>query len=412
MAPNAKVRVSFLIAVCILAAGLIFSLPGLVPAASLILAVGQFYGSSERGRWFRAAGFLALGVGLASFQFLGGSLSASSIHPDVPLAFFAVLSATAMIFTSDRKRTACVAVIALAAGLYFSSRDRGGESAYWRAAIIAKKAAGNLPYLSWPYTAKEAFGERFSFFRQIDPERFVEVVGRQAGPQGELELYRTALGDMWAPAANHPSVALIVEEMTDLAEYEIDEIKIKPGDVVIDCGGHVGFYTKLALSRGAELVVAFEPDPENYWCFRENLKDEIADGRVKLIQAGVWDKKDKLTFFHSTSNPGAHGFFRQAGAVAYDDVPVAPLDDFVAELGLDRVDWIKMDIEGAEQRALNGAAKVLQRFKPHLAICTYHRVDDHEAVLDAALGGNSSYSVSAKRVLAGDIIRPKVLFFH
>jgi hypothetical protein len=179
--------VSFLIAACLLVAGLVFHLPGSAAVAAVVLAAGQLYGSTERGRWFRAAGFLVLGVGLASFQFLGDPLATSSIHPDVPLAFFAVLSATALILTSDRKRTAFVAVIALAAGFYFSSGDRGGESAYWRAAIIAKKAAGDLPYLSWPYTVKEAFGHRFSFFRHVDADRFVEVVGRQAGPQGEVE---------------------------------------------------------------------------------------------------------------------------------------------------------------------------------------------------------------------------------
>jgi FkbM family methyltransferase len=285
-------------------------------------------------------------------------------------------------------------------------------SAYWRAGILAKKSVGGLPQVSWRDVGREVLGTRFGF-KDIDVDRWVQVIDHKPGPNGDIELFRTELGDMWAPAINHESVALIAAEMIDLDEYQIGEHRIQPGDVVIDCGGHVGFYTKLALRQGASLVVAFKPDPENHWLFSQNLQQEIADGRVLLVKAGVWDERDELVFHHSKDNPGAHGFFGNGGeAVLVENVPVLPLDDEVEELGLDRVDWIKMDIEGAEQRALMGAARTLARFKPNLAICTYHRQDDPDAIPPIVLAANSAYTTAAKRIAADGFIRPKVLFFY
>ncbi len=52
------------------------------------------------------------------------------------------------------------------------------------------------------------------------------------------------------------------------------------------------------------------------------------------------------------------------------------IDDFVAEQALQRVDFIKMDIEGAELKALQGAEQTLKAFRPKLAIALYHRADD------------------------------------
>ncbi len=95
-----------------------------------------------------------------------------------------------------------------------------------------------------------------------------------------------------------------------------------------------------------------------------------------------------------------------------EDVPVMPLDDFIAEEGVERVDWIKMDIEGAEQRALQGASATLAKFQPRLAICTYHRFEDAEMIPPIVLSANPDYLISAKHVAADGKIRPKVLFFR
>lgn len=405
------IRLSYVGAGVMALAGLAWPFPGSIFLATVFLAAGQLWASRGRAYWLRAGIFLLIGVGLTALQGVDG-IENLPFSADVPLAVG--LTASALLFSlgAEKKKAAVIALISLVVGLFFSSFDADGTSAYWRGAIMAKKAAGGLGVVSWSDTAHEVFGARTGF-KQVEADRWAPIVDSKDGPLGPIKLYRTGLGDMWAPAANRESVALIAQEMMELDEYEFHTERIEPGDVVIDCGGHVGFYTKLALSRGASLVIALEPDPENHWLFSQNLEKEIADGRVRLIKAGVWDEKGELAFHHDPENSGAHSFIEHGDKTTLiENVPVLPLDDIVEELGLDRVDWIKMDIEGAEQRALKGAARTLARFKPNLAICTYHLVDDPDAIPPIVLAGNSDYTVSAKRIAANGSIRPKVLFFH
>ena len=405
-------RASFVAAVVVAWVGVAWSFTGSLLLATAVLAAGQLFASGGAGAYARAALFLLFGWALTAYQETGDPRVERWFHPDIPLAVGAVACALALVRRKSRRYVVRLALLVTVVGLAFSALDQEGVSVYWRARILAAKISGGLPHVGWRAVAAEAFGSRVSY-RQVRTAGWIEVIDRKSGPYGDLELYRTKLGDFWASDANRKSVALIALEMSELDDYQIDAARIQPGDTVIDCGAHVGFYSKLALSRGADLVVAVEPDPENYWCFRENLKSEIDEGRVRLVQAGVWDERDSLTFYHSDSNPGAHGFFeRDSEATTYQDVPVLPIDDLVAELGLQRVDWIKMDIEGSEARALLGAAEVLRKHKPKLAICTYHRHDDSEVIPPIVLNANARYEIAAKRIAADGAVRPKVLFFH
>jgi hypothetical protein len=62
------------------------------------------------------------------------------------------------------------------------------------------------------------------------------------------------------------------------------------------------------------------------------------------------------------------------------DVPLTTIDKLVAELGLARVDFIKMDIEGAEKPALAGGAATIRKFQPRMSIATEHLPDDAVAI--------------------------------
>ena len=231
-------------------------------------------------------------------------------------------------------------------------------------------------------------------------------------PNG-LEHYSTPDGDYWSPAKQQYNLPFnIAEQWTHI--YGTGARAVQKGDIVLDCGANVGVFVRTSLRAGADKIIAIEPAPDNLECLRRNFQAEIASGRVVVIPKGVWDKEDSLDLMVNPENQPANSFIiHRPGAVAVHSVPLTTIDHLVAELKLPRVDFIKMDIEGAEVRAVHGAKDTLGRFHPRMALCTYH-VDDHpRAVPRAVLEAWNGYTVECGTCLYADWkVRPEVLFFH
>lgn len=160
---------------------------------------------------------------------------------------------------------------------------------------------------------------------------------------------------------------------------------VRPGDVVLDCGAHVGVFTHHALARGAAKVIAVEPEPVNLECLRRNFVAEIARGTVVVVPQGVWSAEATLELTVAAGNSGMNSTVLGAGG-AKIRIPVTTIDHLRKDLRLGRVDFIKLDIEGAEREALSGGAETLRRFQPRLMLDSYHRPDD-PVVLPALLSG-------------------------
>ncbi len=228
----------------------------------------------------------------------------------------------------------------------------------------------------------------------------------------KLELWETPGGPFWIPSGNAEAV------LYDLAEqengiYEQGVHGVKPGDIVLDCGANIGVYTRRALARGAKKVVAIEPAPENLKSLRRNFAKEIEEGRVIVYAKGVWDKDDVLPMNVDPSNSAGDSFVMKRDGSFVINLPLTTIDKLVAELGLDRVDFIKFDIEGAERNALRGARETLARFKPRMAVCVYHLADDQIAVPAAAREAWPEYKYDCGPCVVSDMhIMPEVYFFH
>jgi FkbM family methyltransferase len=195
-------------------------------------------------------------------------------------------------------------------------------------------------------------------------------------------LYATPLGFFWGKPEHGSDLEAVMHEQSTghPHEYERGTVLIGRGDVVIDAGAHLGVFTRIAVLRGASRVVAFEPQPDVVACFRRTFAKEIASGQVTMVAEAVWEKAGTLAFdgaglgFHAVDSP------TPVPTTAGRSIPATTIDDTVATLGLERVDFIKMDIEGAERQALRGAHRTIARWKPSLSICAYHRPDDAEAI--------------------------------
>ncbi len=156
--------------------------------------------------------------------------------------------------------------------------------------------------------------------------------------------------------------------------YEQDEISLvravlKPGDVAVDVGGHIGFFTiQMAAAVGPTgRVYAFEPLDTNASLLERSIAENDFEDRVVFQRAAVGAATGTatLTFPLETLNSGGAYLLRDGTAALAGnerrDVPVVALDS----LDLRRpVRFIKMDVEGAEPLVLRGAARLLREDKP------------------------------------------------
>ena len=113
----------------------------------------------------------------------------------------------------------------------------------------------------------------------------------QTDPRG-FELVATPMGQYWTVPGDRFLKFTLGEEKLEI--YDGEDVAVRPGDVVLDCGANVGVFTRTALNRGARLVVAIEPSPRTVECLRRNFEKEIAGGRVIVVPKGVWDHPDIL----------------------------------------------------------------------------------------------------------------------
>ena len=143
--------------------------------------------------------------------------------------------------------------------------------------------------------------------------------------------------------------------------------EVLPGDIVLDCGTFTGntslYFSQKAGSAGH--VYGFEASPSTFAQYSENMR---ALANVTPVNAAVYDHCG--TLFFAENGPGA--------SVSAKGVSVSAttLDDFYRKNGLTRVNFIKMDVEGAEKNALEGAKDIIRTHVPKMALSAYHKEDD------------------------------------
>ncbi len=139
----------------------------------------------------------------------------------------------------------------------------------------------------------------------------------------------------------------------------------KPGEVFVDVGAHIGLYTMRA-ARDVGLkgkVIAVEPDPQSYRILKSNIALNNLDN-VTVINAALCDISGQMIFYACT-DPSLSGFELQSEARLREvrTVQVVTLDGLLESVGVDQVNWIKLDVEGAETKVLHGAKSLLTRAK-------------------------------------------------
>lgn len=161
---------------------------------------------------------------------------------------------------------------------------------------------------------------------------------------------------------------------TWLNEQYLLEGKCEPeeGDIIISAGalfGETSIWFADKIGKNGK-VFAFEPSKINIGKLNQNIKVNGLQNIIQVIKYGLWSDNTNL-------------YFTQAGGASFCDrkwgknkISAITIDYFIENQKINKVDYLKMDIEGAELDAIKGACKTITKYKPKLAICVYHLFND------------------------------------
>lgn len=208
------------------------------------------------------------------------------------------------------------------------------------------------------------------------------VVATRGGITWSLELEEAIDLGLWALNMFEPGVTRALARL------------LKPGDVVVDVGANVGAHALRMAQRVGEQgrVYAFEPTDFGYQKLSKNLalNPELAK-RVEPLRVGLTDLKERplpamvsaswsLTRPMADIHPRDLGFGSSTAGARF-----VPLDRWVTERGVTRIELVKLDVDGFEVRVLRGALETLRRFKPVIVMewAPHHFVDPDEPFLES-----------------------------
>jgi FkbM family methyltransferase len=162
-----------------------------------------------------------------------------------------------------------------------------------------------------------------------------------------------------------------------LAKWEPRQlINLNESDVMIDIGANTGYYTlHLAKKNSKAKIISIEADPQTSKILEENCKLNLLSN-VKIYNMAVSNKSGKLALYQSNNNSGANSIFS-----SYSDnskkvfVDSNTLDSILENEKIENIDWIKIDVEGAELSVLQGSPRTLQKTKKIL-------IEVHEHILN------------------------------
>ena len=167
----------------------------------------------------------------------------------------------------------------------------------------------------------------------------------------------------------------------------------------VDGGGYVGDTATQVIKNFPDFkkIYLIEPNEENIKVAKRELRHYK---NIEFLQTGLSNRKAVLDFNEEKSFSAIYG----KGTTS---VKVDTLDNLLEKE--EKVDFIKLDIEGAEQDAIEGARKIIRVHKPILAICIYHKAEDWYKVPEKVLAINSDYKIYLRHYMEG--IYETVMYF-
>jgi FkbM family methyltransferase len=159
------------------------------------------------------------------------------------------------------------------------------------------------------------------------------------------------------------SIVWAIQNINEKHEMKVFKKIVKPGMTIFDIGANIGLYTtKASKLVGLEgQVHSFEPDQKNYQILQSKTKEQK---NLKINNVALSNENGQHDLFIDAINPGNHSFSKEnlyKNQVSIS-VPTTTLDEYVEKNKLEKVDVIKIDVQGAEYLVFSGARKTLSKF--------------------------------------------------
>lgn len=183
--------------------------------------------------------------------------------------------------------------------------------------------------------------------------------------------------------------------------YKNEGIKVDKGDVVLDVGACEGFFSMYAMEHGASRVYAFEPVSALKNSLNQTFELLNYKDAVSVVPKGLYDKTGTFNF----SSDEQYVAMSQIDEQGSDTLDTITLDDFMQEYAPASIDFIKMDIEGAEVKSVLGAKNVVKTFRPKWSIAVYHAYENAAEIKKIL----HSYDPTYKITYGGCYMREKPL---
>ncbi|MCL5019246.1 MAG: FkbM family methyltransferase [Patescibacteria group bacterium] len=202
-----------------------------------------------------------------------------------------------------------------------------------------------------------------------------------------------------------------VNEVVIADQYHIKKY-IKPEWVVIDAGANIGIFSIFVanLEKTAK-VFAFEPAEDTFSILVRNTQYynnitcyNFGLGDVNSIKNFLINKDDTSNNKFEDSDVSEISNSNLDKILKKEKAEITSIDNFVRENGLSRVDFIKIDTEGYEEKILKGATETIKKFSPIIAVSAYHKPGDKKEIPKLIKSINPEYVIKLSKRFEEDLI--------
>lgn len=217
-----------------------------------------------------------------------------------------------------------------------------------------------------------------------------------------------------------PSLLLGVKRSAAYERVQWQQL-VKPGDVILDVGAHIGLTVQrfLSLLNGKCQVIAVEPVLRNFELLKKNTSNFPANS-VSLFNIALGDR-DGFAMFSQNKSFGAISQLTELRSndetghwkdEEQQETPIHQLDSLIDLHHLPDPTFLKLDVEGAAGLLLAGAKRTLNRSKP-IVYCQYHSSQERREVADAVRNaGYRGMRFNEQKMTWTDPLKHPAYFVH